>query len=62
MPSLVGVAVKVTVVPGQMGVEGAAAMVTEGVTTGLTVMFIVLVLFTVEGLAQVAFEVKITLI
>ena len=37
VPPLFGVAVKVTLSPAQIVVEGDAAMLTEGVTNGLTV-------------------------
>ena len=42
MPPLVGVAVKVTFVPEQIVLPGAAAMLTDGVTTGFTVIVMAL--------------------
>ena len=42
MPPLVGVAVNVTRSPAQTLFDGAAAMLTEGVTIGLTVKLIAL--------------------
>ena len=60
-PPFVGVAVKVTLVPAQMVLPGAAAIVTLTGKFGFTVMVIV---FDVAGLpvAQVALEVSCTLI
>lgn len=58
---MVGVAVKVTEVPGQIGVEGFAEMDTSGVIFGLTTIVIGLLLAE-EGDAQVAFETIVTLI
>jgi len=56
VPPCVGVAVKVTDVPGQMGVAGSATMETAGVNTGFTTMLTGL-LVAVEGDAQVALDV-----
>lgn len=53
---MVGVTVKVTLAPEHIDVA-EALMLTEGVTTGLTVMFSVL-LVAVVGEAQAAFEVS----
>jgi hypothetical protein len=58
---LVGVAVKVTEVPGQIGAEGFAEMDTSGVIFGLTAIVIALLLAE-EGDAQVALETMVTLI
>ena len=55
MPPLVGVAVNVTLVPAHI-VVADAAMVTDGVNTGFTVIVTVLEV-AVAGLAQVAVEV-----
>jgi hypothetical protein len=54
----VGVAVKVTLVPAQIVLPGLADIVTEGVTTGFTVIVIAFEV-TVAGLAQVALLVRI---
>jgi hypothetical protein len=55
---LVGVAVKVTADPAQVGLVPAVnAMLTEGTNTGFTVM-VMPALVAVVGLAQVAFEVS----
>lgn len=56
VPPLVGVALKFTVVPGQMVVVWSAAMETEGVNTGFTTMVIGR-LVAATGEAQSAFEV-----
>jgi len=55
-PPFVGVAVNVTDVPAQTFVADAA-IDTEGTTVGFTVI-VILALFAVVGLAQVAFEVS----
>ena len=55
-PPLVGVAVKVTFVPEQIVLPGAAAMLTDGDTTEFTVIVIALDV-TGLGLAQVIDEV-----
>ena len=60
MPPLVGVAVKVTLVPAHIVVEGDAAMVTDGVTDGVTVIVMVLDVAG-EPVAQPKLEVIITL-
>ena len=52
VPPLVGVAVKVTLVPAHTAPDGLAATLTEGTTVGLTVTAILDV--AVTGLAQVA--------
>jgi hypothetical protein len=55
---LVGVAVKVTADPAQVGLVPAVnAMLTEGTNTGFTVM-VMPALVAVVGLAQVALEVR----
>ena len=55
---MVGVAVKVTEDPAQVGlVPEVIAIETEGTSTGFTVI-VIPVLVAVVGLAQVAFEVK----
>ena len=53
---MVGVAVKVTGVPAQIAPDGDGTMDMVGVSTGFTVIVIVLVV-AVTGLAQVALEV-----
>ena len=53
MPPLVGVAVNVTDVPAQMVLPGFAAIDTEGVSIGLTVIVMPL-LVAVAGVAHVA--------
>lgn len=58
-PPLVGVAVNVTLVPAHIGPAGFATTVTDGVTTGLNVMFIMLD-GALAGLAHAAFDVIIT--
>jgi hypothetical protein len=58
---LVGVAVKVTLVPEQMAPDGLAAILTEGTTVLVTVIVIVFEV-AVTGLAQVAFDVITQLI
>ncbi len=55
-PPLVGVAVNVTLVPTQILLPGAAAMLTEGVTVAVTVIVMVFDV-AVAGLAQEALEV-----
>jgi hypothetical protein len=52
LPPFVGVAINVTLAPEQIEVE-LAAMVTEGVTTALTVI-VTWLLVTVAGVAQAA--------
>ena len=59
LPPLVGVAVKSTKSPAQIGVFGLAVIVIEGVTAGLTVTVMVL-LVPVVGLAQDELEVMVT--
>ena len=55
---MVGVAVKVTEDPAQVGlVPDVIAIDTEGTTTGFTVI-VIPVLVAVVGLAQVAFDVR----
>ena len=57
MPPLVGVAVNVSDDPAQEGFDPeVSAMVTDGVTVALMFM-VMLLLLTVAGLAQLAFEV-----
>lgn len=51
-PPLTGVAVNVTVAPGQIVVVDAAIL-TEGVTKGFTII-VILLLVTIEGVAQLA--------
>ena len=51
---------KVTFVPGQIAPDGLATMLTDGVTTGFTVIVIVFEV-AVVGETQLAFEVIITL-
>ena len=60
-PPLVGVAVNVTDVPEQIVVPGAAAIVTDGTKTGLTVIVIAL-LVEAFGTAQEALLVITTVI
>ena len=60
MPPLVGVAVKFTVVPAQIGLAGLAVTVTEGTTVGVMATTIVLEV-SVVGEAQGSFDVRITL-
>jgi hypothetical protein len=58
VPPLVGVAVKVTADPAQVGLVPAVnAMLTEGTNTGFTVM-VMPALVAVVGLAQVALDVS----
>ena len=57
VPPFVGVAVKVTLVPAQIVPVGLAAMDTDGVTFGVTVIVTALDV-AVVGDAQVAFEVS----
>lgn len=59
MPPLVGAAVKVTLVPAQIGPDGLAAIVTEGTDAGDTATIILLEV-AVAGTAQLALEVIIT--
>jgi len=59
LPPLVGVAVKVTLVPAQIIPEGLAAMLTEGVKLVVTLIVIAFDV-AVAGEAQVALEVMIT--
>ena len=54
---MVGIAVNVTDVPEQIIFPGLAAILTDGVNSGFTVI-VMLLLETVVGLAQVALEVK----
>ena len=56
MPPFVGVAVNVTLVPGQIVLPGDAAILTEGATTGFTTIAIVLEV-TGLGLAQASDDV-----
>ena len=55
-PPLVGVAVKVTLVPAQIAPAGLAAMLTDGATAAVTVIVISLDV-AVVGLAQASDEV-----
>ena len=55
-----GVAVNVTLVPGQIAPTGFAAIVTEGTTPGVTVIAIILDV-AVNGEAHEEFEVNVTL-
>ena len=61
MPPLVGVAVNVTGVPGQIEPEGFAAIFMTGVSVGLTTIVTELDV-AVAGEAQTAFEVITTVI
>lgn len=61
MPPLTGFAVKVTEAPVQTIFPGLAVIVTEGVTTGFTVMLILL-LFAVGVSVQFALLVMVTVI
>lgn len=54
---MVGVAVNVTLVPGQILPAGLAAIVTDGANTGLTVMFIA-VASADAGVTHTAFDVS----
>ena len=56
VPPLVGVAVKVTLVPVQIVLPGLAAMVTDGTTAAVTVIVISLEV-AVAGLAQASEDV-----
>ena len=56
---MVGVAVKVTLVPSQIVLPGLAAMITEGVTSVVTAIVIALDV-AVFGLAQASDEVMTT--
>jgi hypothetical protein len=58
-PPLTAVAVKFTGVPGQIAPAGFTAILTDGVSNGLTLM--VSELFATNGEAQVAFDVSVTL-
>ena len=59
VPPFVGVAVKVTLVPAQVGfVPVVSAIATAGVMVGVTVI-VMFVLVAVKGLAQEALEVRI---
>ena len=62
MPPFVGVAVNVTFVPEQVGLEPVvSAMETDGAAVGVTDM-VIPVLVAVKGLAQVALDVRIHVI
>ena len=54
---MIGVAVKVTLVPAHIAPEGFAAMLTDGISDEVTV--IVTEAVAVTGLAQVALDVRI---
>ena len=57
---MVGVAVNVTEVPEQIIFPGLAAMLTEGVRTGFTVIVMTLLVAGLPVAQGVAFEVRIT--
>ena len=59
MPPLAGVAVNVTFVPAQIVLPGLAAIVTDGVTDGVTIIDIPFDV-AVDGLAHASDEVIIT--